>query len=96
MAIKVVDEDLMITNPVRYARSTEDLEVGDKGEFNSAGWRINGEVIEIVTKNTHQKLYIYIVGSIEHLEWLGLEMTEDEFEAWQKEEAKRKQLKLGL
>ena len=85
MNVNVVDENLMITNPVRFARSKRDLKIGAKAYFNSAGWRIKAVVKEIITKRTFQGFCIYVVGEIDHLKYNGLEMTDKELEKFNKE-----------
>lgn len=92
MSIKIIDENYMITKPVRYSRGKEGLEVGDEGEFSSDGWLIKGKVQEVITRKTFQGVSIYLVDNIEHIKWIGLEMTDDEVIQAKKDELKKQQL----
>ncbi len=91
---RVIDENKMIVKPCLYARSDKHLEVGDESEFNSSGWTIYGIVQEVIERNTFQGCQIYLVEKYEKLVFNGLERTEDEEIAYQKELERKKQLKL--
>lgn len=97
--MKVVDDKNEIVKPVLYARSKELYHEGDRGLFNSSGWEISGVVQSIRMFDedifiSSDGYHVYEIYSYKKLKWIGIERTEEEQEAYDKEQEKKRQLKL--
>ena len=97
--MKVVNNNNEIIKPTLYARSTELYHEGDRGLFNSSGWEISGVVQSIRMFDddifiSSDGYHVYEVYNYKKLKWIGIERTEEEQEIYDKEQDKKRQLKL--
>lgn len=93
----------MIIKPVVAGRSKTLHEEGDVDEFFSSGWRVRAKVQRINQKYedsepfiSSEGYYVYWIEIIDKIEYLGVEMTDEEAIEWKKKQDKERQLKMNL
>lgn len=99
--MKVVGEKNSIIKPVLWARSKNKYNEGDDGEFSSSGWKMTGTVQSIRMFGDERfissdGMYVYQIYKYKEVEWVGLEMTEEEQIKYDKQQEKKRQLKFRL